>query len=134
MAAARAKFDEQGKMVAFYADRVTAAMHDAGTPAATVIEFDPETNPEIVEGINSDWNAWTFERGSLRRRGAAVTIHPPGERKIAEDGYQANLAALRTLGWDGLSAQQRTTIAVFLMLDAGDPAEDLDRAVLSGAR
>ena len=48
-----------------------------------LLEFDGETNPDAVHGLDTDWNAHTLSGGVLRRDGQPVTINAPGESYLA---------------------------------------------------
>ena len=50
-----------------------------------VIEFDPETNTDAINGLDTDWNSHRVEGGQLLRSGVPVTINPPGEEWKAEE-------------------------------------------------
>lgn len=59
-----------------------------GAPAdfSELIEFDPDTNNEVIIALNTDWNSHSVESGKLIRNGVEVAINPPG---IAyEDGLR----------------------------------------------
>ena len=43
------------------------------------LEFDVETNEEMLSALDSDWNAHTLSGGILRRNGIPITINPPGQ-------------------------------------------------------
>ena len=53
-----------------------------GDPSAfdDLIEFDPETNQDMIAGLNTDWNSHKIVGGALHRNNQPVTINPTGSR------------------------------------------------------
>jgi len=44
------------------------------------IEFDPNTNQQVIDGLNTDWNSHQIVSGELYRNSNPVTINPPGDK------------------------------------------------------
>ena len=51
-----------------------------GTPSEydEFIEFDADTNAEVIAGLDTDWNSHAIADGQLLRSGKVVTINSPG--------------------------------------------------------
>lgn len=47
--------------------------------AAASVEFDGDTNPELIAGLRSDWESYRLVNGQLQRNGVPVTVNPPGQ-------------------------------------------------------
>jgi len=56
-----------------------------GDPAEfdAMLEFDGDTNPEIVYALDTDWNSHTLVGTTLRRNSAIVTVNEPGDDYLA---------------------------------------------------
>jgi hypothetical protein len=44
--------------------------------ADTTIDFDAETNPEIIASLDTDWNSHSVTDGKLTRKGIPMVITP----------------------------------------------------------
>jgi glutamate formiminotransferase len=84
--------DASGQIVRLLQTAAEEARWGASHPdAAHVLPFDPTTNPHILEGLESDWNAHAMAGGVLTRDGIPVPIHADSQ---AHQDRQA-LASLR---------------------------------------
>ncbi|HSH82753.1 MAG TPA: hypothetical protein VLA19_29830 [Herpetosiphonaceae bacterium] len=48
-------------------------------PNTTVLEFDSDTNADVLRGLDIDWDSHRVIDGQLTRNGQAVTLAPPGQ-------------------------------------------------------
>lgn len=88
-----------------------------------VLEFDPDTNAELLNGLDVDWNAHRVENGILYRNNSPVVINSPGtvylDKQIAQafwndlgngiDWLEARQTEWQNQSdaWDGLTDTQK---------------------------
>lgn len=48
----------------------------------TIIEFDEDTNPQVVSNLHNHWNEHDLVGGILRRQGVVVVFNPDGAGEI----------------------------------------------------
>jgi hypothetical protein len=94
----------EGELVRFLKTFTEISLYGDPPNFDAMIEFDVDTNPSVVEGIDTDWNGHTLIGTTLRRDGQIVTINDPGDdylaRKQADSAeeliryYMAGLARL----------------------------------------
>ena len=68
------------------------AQHGAPSSYGYMLELDPETNQEIVQYIDTDFNNTTVINGIVYYQENPVTINPPGdawEQALVQDGAEA---------------------------------------------
>jgi hypothetical protein len=83
--------DGAGELIRFLQSDDEEAQWGAPPAFAEMLEFDGESNPAVLHGINADWNSHRLQGGVLMRNGLPVTI-VPDSALIAE---RKRLAAIR---------------------------------------
>ena len=90
---------------------------------AETLEIDADTNPQLVQRIDTAWNDVRLVSGVLTYKGTPVTVNPPGPawlaRVDAEDAKTRILAAIDAAladyaaaldRWDVLTAAQQKAV------------------------
>jgi len=73
-----------GELVRFLKTQTEVDQYGDPLEFDVLLEFDGDTNPDLVQGLDTDWNSFAFVSGVLRRNAQAVTINDPGDDYLAQ--------------------------------------------------
>jgi hypothetical protein len=76
---------QDGEIVRLLLNELEEAQFGPPNEFDGVFEFDPDTNQDVLQGINQDWNAHKVVGGMLTKNGNPILFNSPGEKWIARE-------------------------------------------------
>lgn len=107
MARATVYADANGALLRFlWSEEQHAEYPDPPPGTASTVTFDADTNPDVMGGLNTDWNAHRVVGGALQRDGQPVALAAEGE--ATQDAREMSTVIADIRAYLAATGNQRT--------------------------